>query len=396
MTAGIPFQLDKPGSGASIEYRPWGTSTLKVQVTTQTAMPPLRIRPQQVNLSETACGLFRAFADDSQSFIVSWGGGNEPGPCTKAEDYLMAFEKCVDLLPGDNSVVFFNVSHVGPDVPETAVITLQAYNETSGDVVASLPIQIKRVATYHEDAVQLVAAEPGLWRPQGSRLPTYDPRWWPRPVNYVPAGDLPLTIRKGSNELLVQWQGRNAATVTDHTQPTILDLGDISYELFQFDEWHVALRIWFFWLDKNIGKTFFVGRHEVPDAERFDMLIRRKDGATTLACTDLHWRETWGQVKRGEPLAATLGLSTDTKIKLAKEALGKVWQVWRRDEAVDHKRPYDPLTYIERMAATLGQESVGNVRAKGTEAHLPALVNVETSDQPGRPPRMTSSDVRLG
>jgi hypothetical protein len=158
----------------------------------------------------------------------------------------------------------------------------------------------------------------------------------------------------------------------------------------------VALRIWFFWLDKNIGKAFFVGRHEVPDAERFDMLIRRQDGATTLACTDLHWRETWGRVTRGEPLKATLGLSREAKIKLAEGAMSKMWRVWQRAEDVDHKRPYNPLPYIERMAATLGQEAVGTVRAKGTEAHLPALQNVETTDEDGRPPRMTSSDVRLG
>ena len=396
MTASIPFQLDQPGSGASIDYRPWGTSTLKVQISTKSAMPPLRLRPKNVHLAEAEAGLFRAFADDSEAFIVSWGGGNEPGPCTKAEDFLMAFEKCVDLEPGDSSVVFFNVGHVGPDVPETAVITLQAYNEESGDVVASVPIQVKRVAAYRDDAVQLIEAEPGLWQPTGNSLPTYDPRWWPRQVDYVPADDLPLAIQREGSELIVQWNGKTAATIEDYTEPTILDLGDISYELFKFDEWHVALRIWFFWLDKNVGSDFFVGRHEVPDAERFDMLVRRKDGVTTLACTDLHWRETWGIVKKGEPLKATLGLSTGTKIKLAKEALGKVWKIWQRDEEVDHQRPYDPMTYIERMAATLGQEAVGNVRAKGTEAHLPALVNVETTDRPGRPPRMTSSDVRLG
>jgi hypothetical protein len=214
-------------------------------------------------------------------------------------------------------------------------------------------------------------------------------------MSYVAAGDLPLLIRQQENGLVIEWKGQVAAKVMDYTVPSILDLGDISYELFHFDQWHVALRIWFFWLDKNVGKSFFVGRHEVPDAERFDLLIRRQDGATTLACPDLHWRETWGRVVRGEPLLATLGLSTETKIKLAKEGLGKVWQVWQRKEESDHKRPYNPLPYIERMATTLGEEGVGEVRAKGTEAHLPALQNVETTDEPGRPPRMTSSDVRL-
>lgn len=395
MTEGIPFRLDQPESGTAIYYRPWGTSTLKVQVSAQTTMPPLRIRPKNVRPEEAEAGLFRAFADNSDAFVVSWGGGNEPGPCSKAEDFMMAFEKCVDLNPDDNSALFFNLSHIGPDVPESVILTLQAYEEASGKVVASLPIEIKRTAAYQDNAVQFAETEEDIWRPFGDSLPTYDSRWWPRAVNYMPAGELPLSIQRDNNVLQVQWQNKLAATITDHTLPTILDLGDMAYEIFYFDEWHVALRIWFFWLDKNVGKAFFVGRHEVPDAERFDMLIRRQDGATTLACTDLHWRETWGRVVRGEPLAATLGLSTETKIKLAEEAMGKLWGVWQRTEDVDHKRPYNPLPYIERMAAALGQEAVGTVRAKGTEAHLPALQNVETTDEPGRPPRMTSSDVRL-
>jgi hypothetical protein len=396
MTEGIPFQLDQTTSNAMMAYRPWGTSTLKVQVSTESVMLPLRIRPKNVRTEEASAGLLRAFADEGSNFIISWGGGNEPGPCSKAEDFMMAFEKCVDLNPGDSSVIFFNVRHVGPEVPEVAMVTLQAYREADGKVVANLLVEMKRTAACQNDAVQFAETEPGKWRPFGNSLPTYDSRWWPRAVNYVAAGDLPLTIERSNNELCVQWQDKLSAVITDHTLPTILDLGDIAYELFYFDEWHVALRIWFFWLDKNIGKAFFVGRHEVPDAERFDMLIRRQDGATTLACTDLHWRETWGRVTRGEPLKATLGLSREAKIKLAEGAMSKMWRVWQRAEDVDHKRPYNPLPYIERMAATLGQEAVGTVRAKGTEAHLPALQNVESTDEDGRPPRMTSSDVRLG
>ncbi len=393
MSDSLNFQLDQPNQGATYTYRPWGTSTLKIQVSTSSTMPPLRIRPKNRHSAEAEAGLFRGFADDSDAFVVSWGGGNEPGPCTKAEDLLVAFEKCVELTPEDSSVIFFNLRHVGPDVPESVTLTLQAYDEESGGVKATFPITVNRAPAYHEDAVQLAETAKGVWEPQGKSLPTYDPRWWPQAVEYVPVGELPLTIQHSSDRLHIHWDNKVAAVITDHTEPSILDLGDISFELFQFDEWHIALRIWFFWLDKNIGKDFFVGRHEVPDAERFDLLIRRNDGATTLACTDLHWRETWGQVKKGEPLEATLGLSAETKIKLAKEAWGKLF---KRDEEVDHKRPYSPLKYIHRLAETLGKEAVSSVRAKGAEAHLPALQNVETNDRPDRPPRMTSSDVRLG
>jgi hypothetical protein len=160
--------------------------------------------------------------------------------------------------------------------------------------------------------------------------------------------------------------------------------------LFDFDEWHVALRIWFFWLDANIGDGFFIGRHEVPDAERFDLLIRKKDGVVTLACTDLHWREVWGQVVGG-PLQATLGMSRETKLKLAQEKLNELWSVWEEGEEQHYDGIYNPTEdYIPRMARRFGQMIV--VKKKGTEAHLPMLHNVTQTD----PSRWTSSDVRLG
>jgi hypothetical protein len=91
-----------------------------------------------------------------------------------------------------------------------------------------------------------------------------------------------------------------------------------------------------------------------------------------------------------------LGLGLETTLELAKEQMTKLWAVWKREEKKDHPRPYNPITYIERMAESLGKEEAGTVRAKGSEAHLPALHNVSQTDDGSRPPRMTSSDVRLG
>ncbi|MCZ7669031.1 MAG: hypothetical protein M5U34_18485 [Chloroflexi bacterium] len=63
-----------------------------------------------------------------------------------------------------------------------------------------------------------------------------------------------------------------------------------------------------------------MGRHEVPDAERFDLLLRPGDGLVTLACTDLHWREMWGQTI-APPLEATVGLNWRQKAVLGKEKI---------------------------------------------------------------------------
>jgi hypothetical protein len=392
----IKFSLNQPMANASTSYRPWGTRVLKVKVSTDTSAPALRIRPSGVRTEEEKNGIFRAYADDSDAFIVSWGGGHEPGPCIQSKDFLKAFERCAEMEAGAASVIFFNLSHVGPELPDTATVTLEAYDEDSGEKFASLSIDLQKPESLPEQIVRFEKTGDGRWWPSAGMLPVYDPRWWPRPVTYVaPSSPLPLSIHREGLKLRVQWDGRRVATITDHTEPTILDTDALSFELFDFDKWHVALRTWFFWLDKNMGGDFFVGRHEVPDAERFDLLIRKQDGQVTLACTDLHWRETWGMVDEGDILEATLGLGLETALELAKENLEKLWAVWKREEKKDHTRPYNPISYIERMAERLGKQETGTVRDKGTEAHLPALHNVTQTDDGSRPPRMTSSDVRL-
>jgi len=391
----IDFPLDQLPEKARQVYRPWGTRTLKVRVATDTKRPALRLRPKKINPGEVARGIFRGYADDSEAFVVSWGGGHEPGPCIQSKDFLKAFEQCAPLEAGASNMIFLNLTHIGPELPETVTVSLEAYDEESGQVFATLPIEVQK-PELPAGVVRFEHVESALWRPVGTMLPQYDPRWWPRPVSYVKAPDLPLIIQRDGLSLYIQWDSKVVARITDHTEPTLLDTDDFTFELFDFDDWHLALRSWFFWLDKNMGGDFFVGRHEVPDAERFDLLIRKSDGRVTLACTDLHWRETWGQVEPDQILEATLGLGLETTLDLAKEQMEKLWAVWKRQENKDHSRPYNPIIYIERLAESLGKEQAGTVRAKGTEAHLPALHHVTQTDDGSRPPRMTSSDVRLG
>lgn len=396
MTDTIDFSLTHPAEDASTFYRPWGTRILKVKVSTDVSAPALRIRPKRILREEVEKGIFRAYSDDCDAFIISWGGGHEPGPCIQSKDFLKAFEKCTEMEAGAASTIFFNLSHLGPELPATATVTLEAYDEETGEVFASLPISVQKPDGLPETIMMLNQSEPGCWQPTLGLLPEYDPRWWPRPVTYTAAtAPVPLSIQRDGLSLVVKWSGKQIAIITDHTEPSILDTDAITFELFEFDEWHVALRAWFFWLDRNMGGDFFVGRHEVPDAERFDLLIRKRDGRVTLACTDLHWRETWGMVEEDDILHATLGLGLETTLELAKEQLDKLWSVWKREEKKDHTRPYNPINYIERMAERLGKQEVGTVRDKGTEAHLPALHNVFQTDDGSRPPRMTSSDVRL-
>ncbi|MEJ2747044.1 MAG: hypothetical protein P8183_03885, partial [Anaerolineae bacterium] len=72
----ISFPLDQKPGTAVLVYRPWGTRTLKVAVSTGSATPALRIRPSTIHPDDTANKIYRAYADDSEAFIISWGGGH--------------------------------------------------------------------------------------------------------------------------------------------------------------------------------------------------------------------------------------------------------------------------------------------------------------------------------
>jgi hypothetical protein len=210
---------------------------------------------------------------------------------------------------------------------------------------------------------------------------------------------MPLVLRIDNGKLLIHWNDEEKviAFIEDHTDPSVLLLAEtLAFELFAFDEWSVCLRVWFFWVDKYIGGSFFVGRHEIPDAERFDMIIRRKDGRVILAGTDLHWREVWFRVTPKKILRATVGIPKEAIIDMAKQKWSETWNdIWvgptnhfqKGEEKEPFNNPIDP--YIRRLAA---REATVTLKARGTQAHVPMLHNVEQR----RPPRMTSSDVRLG
>jgi len=199
-------------------------------------------------------------------------------------------------------------------------------------------------------------------------------------------------VRVDGVNLRVEWGDKVVAKITDHTNPSVLKPESMRLELFDFDRNHLALRAWFFWLDTNIGSG-----HEVPDAERFDMLLRKNDGYVTLACTDMHWREMWAQID-GAPMQATLGMSRAAKLKLLTEGLEKVKAIFTGKKEADHEGVFSPVDgpepLVPKQAARLGGGDFAT-RGKGAEAHLPTIVNVvEQSDATTL--KMVSSDVRLG
>ena len=71
----IPFVLDRQDVHADhpLIYRPWGTRTIKLKLTTHTDLPKLWVRPQGVLPEEAALGICKAYADDSRAFTCHLG-----------------------------------------------------------------------------------------------------------------------------------------------------------------------------------------------------------------------------------------------------------------------------------------------------------------------------------
>ncbi|MCA9875110.1 MAG: hypothetical protein KC441_15680, partial [Anaerolineales bacterium] len=377
----IPFQLEQAQQdGGSWDYRPWGTRSLKIRLATTQDLGPLRLRwPGAIQKAGLVC----AYVGAGSEFVISWGGGHDPDVPVRTEDKWGAFEEIAPVLAGaEPNFLYFNVTHSGEALPESVPLTVEAYPDGGGTAVATLTLHLQRPAELPKRVIRLLPVTAGQrWEAsEGEFLPLYDCRWWPaRTVTYEKAERPPLAVQREGEQLLVQWAGQTVARIVDQTRPLVLDqLDDVKFELFQFitpAREYLALRVWFFWLNKEIKVLSLggLGRHEVPDAERFDLLLRKKDGLVTLACTDLHWREMWGQVIE-PPLVATIGLNLQQKAELGEEKLGSVF----KKAAKDARRDYNPIGYIERLAEDLAQDDEELItRAKGTEAHVPMLNNVQ-------------------
>ncbi len=397
----IEFWLDDPNPSAELCYLPYGTRSVRVTVKTKAQSMPSVIQPEAFLQADQDAGLFCGYEDGVTSraeadFELSWGGGQEQGPPTNAEDVMGAFERAIPLEAGMERVLIFNLTHIGRNIPDQAQLTLVAIDVETGEKRSYLTITLTKPQSFQPDIARMVMAPDGSWQVQpGAQLPVYEGRWWPESqVKYTAApSNIPLTVQPNETkgQLNIYWNGTHIAKIDDKTDPPVLREGIIRAEIYDFDRDYIALRVWFFWLNINIGHGFFIGRHEVPDSERFDFLILAKDGSVPLACTDLHWRESWGQGSE-LPIRATIGLARETKIALAKEGLGKLWdRVWGKPKK-ENDRAYNPLPMVRKLAMrhANGRGAIVN-RAKGTEAHVPMIHNMDMSME-----TLTSSDVRLG
>jgi hypothetical protein len=416
-----------------IDYLPFGVKTLKVVLSGDYA-GPVYLAPKR---RSTVPGEQFAYEDEgTPQFVISWGGGKE--------DY------CEVDYP-QNRFAYFLVHHQLNSNPGNYVLTIQARDAKTPD--AKLLDELQVTLTYPRTEVEPYPLK-DLIRPEwiverkglsgssnillgGSYAPEYIPRWWPHNrVNY--SSEEPPSVRvhfqrqkessqgaleifttpvKSVNEvLLAEIQGR-----LDYP---LYDMRQVLPELYHFGPHAWVLRLWYFWLDLDLsredlsrygclaaadvevawkgvnpqGTEVILQRawrnaHEVPDAERIDILF--DDQARPLyAATDLHWREMWGDVcSHGEPIKAkilnTVVLDTDKHWPQdAKQVFEEWWLAITGMLANNHREPpYKP--YKEVRCVLEGKVPLAaNVLMNQT--HTPAFLNVNLQT------RFTSSDVREG
>jgi hypothetical protein len=269
---------------------------------------------------------------------------------------------------------------------------------------------------------------------RGNYAPRYPSRWWPKNRIAYSYDKKPPTVRLHCRRLVA---GNNGDVTVYASRPgddeevplaemrgsigyPLYDMRQVVPELFRFGPQTWALRVWFFWLDKEISRQD-LGRywqreeaelaqawqgiasqeegglaerswhevHEIPDAERIDIVFS-DDLQPLYAATDLHWRELWGQYapqNPGDPVQVQI-MNTQAK-ELARnwQEMWKVVDGWSKiilSRFAKNRPPYRP--HLEVMAELEGK-GVLAADPIGMESHSPAFFNIRVQRH------LTSTDV---
>ena len=301
---------------------------------------------------------------------IAWGAGDENGFAVKSTDRFKVDKVALPLDDDDAYFLYFHLIHRPAD-PFNHVLTekrvvMQAVDNT-GEVVGETAVNltIPQHATnplrphWHTDWANghseiTLRADSG--RP--IQCPRYLSRWWgSQRLTYEPiAPDSP--VADFANRLRIQFDrqdglgDRSRLAVWLGDEPLAELDGDIALplhdmrlcnvELFQFpDDTHLVLRFWFYWLHlrfapdqlltfvppdqlaaqrpeaERVAQLLDHGllpwhrREEVPDVERFDLLLNPAQTSVKFVGTDTHWKEYWAVVDAGEPLQARIATKRD-------------------------------------------------------------------------------------
>jgi hypothetical protein len=420
--------------GNKVDYLPFGVKTLKVAVEGD-HRGKLHLAPQRLSAVQGETQGHEDVGDPPQ-LVVSWGGGHE---------------SCCELDYPRQSVAHFLVNHVGQGTGDHQ-LTIEARLDDRDEVEASITVTLTYPTVMGEPWPPLPELVKPSWQEvtvgssgesdivlEGRYCPDYISRWWPHNrVIYDADGPPPPRVRLRYRRLADSESGDLTVRLASGGGAPDVDLalieGGIPYplydsqqvlpELHRFGPQTWALRVWFFWLDKEIsradlrrwgtrtddeveeawrglaaksagraGGESWAERHEIPDAERLDVVFGH-DGMVLYAATDLHWHEMWGRCT--QPGTRVQARIMNTKPAKALEDWQTTWQVIKGWSSIlltqilrryDLSPPYNPQKEV--VAELSGQGKLAGVKL-AVQTHTPAFLNASTEL------RFISTDVTEG
>jgi len=421
----IVSKEDTSDNPDTITLLPHGTRPLKiVLVPGEEPLPPeIFFAPLHRHANENVVA---GHADDGQQDIwVAWGGGHPEG-------YRLH-------TSADERYIYFDVIHRGPSIRPQYDLTI--VGSADGREVCR--------QTFHLAAPNIAKGAQAAhfaWEPRdenlsdlrlrGDAVPDYLSRWWASAdVSYQP---LPKTAPFPLQNILVQYErraedsefGQITARWTEDADPfltvdgrlevSLYDTRLFSAELFHFvGNRYFILRLWFRWLHRQFSAddlVLFLADDEVtsdrrekahsdaqrlnrllfqslpdeiPDAERFDVLLDVQTGRVLYAGTDLHWQEMWGPAPSPESVHARI-----LPFGLQNLTYSVITWLQSHDERTRQGEWFDPTDTLRRWAEQGFPGQRGPKSVKKRKLSLPFQAHVPKYDGVHFLAALTSGNVK--
>ena len=312
----VNASYDKNNNLYKIKYIPFSISTIKLLIQNEEYLDvDILIKPIRFQNDNDFCG---GFDDEKRGLRIIWGGGQENGLQTivKGNDkkYLFLF-----VFPSDNfKLLDYNLTL---QVNKTKVGSTQP-NTLEEIIIKLSPIQ--DVQLIDNIAHQKVRNNSDIAKItfDGNLVGSYYPRWYPELFNLIANTNnyyqFDPTISNISFKLLKSSQGYDKDRIVLNFKEKEIaiiegDMDGANYhiDLFKFNNAFI-IRIWFLWIskkqfrDKNnlvplqleVQTRGIFDNPELPDFERFDIVISSLNGNILAVCTDFHWQEYWYKLRK--------------------------------------------------------------------------------------------------
>ncbi len=298
-----------------VKYIPFSISTIKLLIQNEEYLDvDILIKPLRFQNDDDFCG---GFDDERRGLRIIWGGGQENGLQTivKGNDkkhlFLFVFPTDNFKLLDYNLTLQVNKTIVGsnqPNMREEIIIKLSPIQ----DVQLLENIAHQKIRNNSEIAKITF---------NGNLVCSYYPRWYPELFNLIANTNnyyqFDPTISNISLKLLKKSQGsdKDRIVLNFKEKETAIIEGDMDganyhIDLFKFNNSFI-IRIWFLWIskkqfhDKNnlvplqleVQTRGIFDNPELPDFERFDIVISSLNGNILAVCTDFHWQEYWYKLR---------------------------------------------------------------------------------------------------